>query len=564
MTLPHGPTRGRSHRRTGLCLGLALVVLPTLSVLLTLCALPTLSAAQAPRGRGDAAPGPWFGVSLPPKLGSVPAVVVGDRGTRPAIVPAGEAGFHELDGKTIRADLETIVAFSTESRTTREIGSGQLWGRVSGFPSSEKTIRWAADQFRRAGIKDVAVQPLTQDPQARMWLPTSWAFMLQGDAAYGPGTADIVLETATPLGPDVPGGRLTAPLVFVGSGNPSVTPYIDVKGKIAVQLVVPQAHTVFERGVVAPHVQDLAKRGAIAVVNILRQPGNELARDLGGCAVPCFNIGGRDGYFLERVLDRAAAAGISTGVRAHVTMGSETKSNLTGVNAVAVIPGRSNEVIVLDAHADAWFDGAGDNGDGLAVLVALARHFAKPEHRPGRTLALVASAGHHTPGLNGPRGFLAANPDLARRSVLVVNIEHIAQRNFGPGRSVAADGYRDFVADSGEAPITAGITNESPYLNSLFQHGVARYGTNFVSAASPMASGESGGFSSVNGAVVTIMQAPPLYHTSGETLDIISTPGLERMARFLAYFVSKAGAAKLTEINPPDRPVRRATDPEDR
>ena len=30
----------------------------------------------------------------------------------------------------------------------------------------------------------------------------------------------------------------------------------------------------------------------------------------------------------------------------------------------------SDEVIVLNAHVDGWFDGAGDNGDGLAVLVA--------------------------------------------------------------------------------------------------------------------------------------------------------------------------------------------------
>jgi hypothetical protein len=39
---------------------------------------------------------------------------------------------------------------------------------------------------------------------------------------------------------------------------------------------------------------------------------------------------------------------------------------------------------------------------------------------------------------------------------------------------------------------------------------------------------------------VTAMQAPPLYHTSGEVLEMISTPGLERMARFLAHFVREA------------------------
>lgn len=523
------------------------------------------AGAQAPvRPPTPPRPGPWFGASLPPGRGDVPAVLVGDRGTRPAIVPPGESGWRELEGATIRADLDAIVAFSKESRATREIGTGQLWGRVSGLPSSEKTIRWAADQFRQAGIKSVNVQPVAQDPQGRLWLPTSWEFALLGDPAYGPGTADVVLQSATPIGPDIPGGTITAPLVFVGSANAAVLEHIDVTGKIAVQVVVPQAHMVFERGAVSPHTQDLVRRGAVGIVNVLRQPGNEFAKDLGGCGAPCFNIGGRDGLFLERVLDRAATASPAASVRARLTLRSETRTGLSGVNAVAVIPGRSDEVIVLDAHADAWFDGAGDNGDGLAVLVALARHFARPEHRPARTLALVASAGHHTPGLNGPRGFLAANPDLARRTVLVVNIEHVAQRNFGPGRSVAADGYRDFVADSGEAPITAGITNESPYLDTLFQQGVARYGTNFVSAPSPMASGESGGFASVNGAVVTIMQAPPLYHTSGETLDIISTPGLERMARFLAYFVRQAGGAKLTEINPPGRALRRAADPDDR
>jgi hypothetical protein len=527
----------------------------------------SIGVAQPPPRSREAAPpppGPWFSVPLPPKLSGVPAVIVGDRGTRPAIQPSGETAYRELEGKNIRADLDTIVGFSKESRSRHEIGSGQLWGRVTGFPSSTSTINWAAEQFRKAGIKDVKVQPIAQDARSTFWLPTAWELKLLGDPSYGPGTADVILESAMPVGTDLPGGTLTAPMVFVGSATPAVMPHLDVKGKIAVQLVVPQAHMVFDRGAVSPHTQDLIKRGAVAVITLLRHPGNEYAKDLGGCGGPCFNVGGRDGFFLERVLDRAAAANVPGGVRAQLTLKSETKSNLRGENAVAVIPGKSDEVIVLDAHADAWFDGAGDNGDGLAVLIALARHFGKPENRPDRTLALIASAGHHSPGLNGPRGFVTANPELARRAVLVVNIEHVAQRNFAPGRSVAADGYRDFVADSGEAPITAGVTNESPFLDGLFQQGVARYGTNFVSEKSPMSSGETGGFSSIDAALVTIMQAPPLYHTSGEISDVISTPGLERMARFLAYFVKQAGKAPATEINPPGRPSRRATDADDR
>jgi hypothetical protein len=41
-----------------------------------------------------------------------------------------------------------------------------------------------------------------------------------------------------------------------------------------------------------------------------------------------------------------------------------------------------------------------------------------------------------------------------------------------------------------------------------------------------------------------------MYHTSGDVLDTISTPGLERAARFYAYFVSAVAAADRGELQP--------------
>jgi hypothetical protein len=183
-------------------------------------------------------------------------------------------------------------------------------------------------------------------------------------------------------------------------------------------------------------------------------------------------------------------------------------------------------------------------------LVALARHFARPEHRPQRTLVFVASAGHHTPGINGPRSFVAGNPELANSAVMFVNVEHVAQRNFSPARSTSADGYREAVADSGEAPIAVGVTNNSPFLQEVIDAGPARYGVNFISERSTFQSGETGGWSSLGVAKVSVMQAPPLYHTTGEVADVISTPGLERMARFLAFFVKESGKAPRAQIVP--------------
>ena len=116
----------------------------------------------------------------------------------------------------------------------------------------------------------------------------------------------------------------------------------------------------------------------------------------------------------------------------------------------------------------------------------------------------------------------------------------------------------------GDLVRSAGITNQAPFLDGLFQQGVARYGTNFVSEPSPMLSGETGGFTALPVALITIMQAPPLYHTTGEVLDVISTPGLERMARFLAYFVKETGKAPVAAINPPGTKALLGVSVEDR
>jgi hypothetical protein len=531
---------------------------------LLLLTVPHVAFAQQATNAASSSK-PWFGVTLPLAFESDPAVIVGDRMPR-SMTLSDAAPLRrdpELQGTTIRKDLETIVGFSKASRSEREIGSGQLWGRIAGFPSGTKTIEWAADQLRRAGIDDVKMQLIEQESRASFWMPQSWELKLLGDAAFGIGTTDVILDSAIPLPPSqIPNGKLIAPLVFVSTANPSLLEHIDVKGKIAVQLTVPQGHMVFERSVVTSRAQDLMKRGALAVINLVRLPGNERSRDFSNCGGPCFNLGGRDGLFLESVLDRATQAGLRDKVQAQLTLTSASHAGLKSQNAVAVIPGRSSDdVIVIDAHADAWFDGAGDNADGLAVMLALARHFAKAEHRPKRSLVFVVSAGHHTPGINGPRNFVKANPELAKKAVLVLNIEHVAQRNFSAARTVASDGYRHAVADSGEAPIVFGVSNAAPFLNDLAQQGVARFGVNLVSDRSTMQSGETGGFDEIKNAKITVMQAPPLYHTTGEGIEVISTPGLERMARFLAFFIREVANASSAKINPAAMPGNATINP---
>jgi hypothetical protein len=48
---------------------------------------------------------------------------------------------------------------------------------------------------------------------------------------------------------------------------------------------------------------------------------------------------------------------------------------------------------------------------------------------------------------------------------------------------------------------------------------------------------------------VRAIHAGPMYHTSGATLDTISTPGLERAARFYAYFVTEIAKVERAALD---------------
>jgi Zn-dependent M28 family amino/carboxypeptidase len=264
-------------------------------------------------------------------------------------------------------------------------------------------------------------------------------------------------------------------------------------------------------------------------------------RDFSNCGIPCFNIGGRDATFVQTAIERAAAAGVLDDVRVRLTLQSEMLNGLTAHNAIATVPGASNEVIIVNAHSDGWFDAAGDNGDGLAVLVALARHFAKPEHKPQRTLVFVASAGHHGIGLNGPANFVKMNASIGAKTVLVVNLEHVAQLRVAPG---------PWRVEPAEQPMNFGISNMAPALVELGQRAMTRYGFNVNPTFSTSIAGDLGGYAPLGVARLQAIHAGPLYHTSGDVLDTISEPGLERAARFYAFVIAEAAKLARSAINP--------------
>jgi hypothetical protein len=489
-------------------------------------------AAQSP-------PAKWFNVTPPAGLGDPhrPILDVSSLKPAPALVPAGEEMSSDLSGAAIRKDLEAIVGFAKADRARGE----KAWGRITGFRGAAETHAWVLQQFKAAGLREAESQVYTSTQST--WHPKSWSVKLVANDAAGTGARDVILASAFPTsGSQLKQGPIIAPLVFVGAVTDAALPDAEMTGRIAVQTLHPQAGAFSERTRTTERARELAKRGAVAVLNVIEQAGNMHVRDFSNCGVPCFNLGSDDGRFLTTVLDRAKASGAIRDLRAEITLDTEMLEGLKGHNTIGTIRGRrDDEMVIVNAHADGWFDAAGDNGDGLAVLIALARHFARPEHQPERTLLFVASGGHHGGGMNGPGNLVSMNPQLKGKVVLVLNLEHIAQLEF------RNDPFR---VGATEQPMGFGISNEAPAIADVARRGMQRYGFNLRPAFSSSIAGDLGGYAPLGVPRVQAIHAGPMYHTSGDTLDTISTPGLERAARFYAFFVSETAKTDRSALQP--------------
>lgn len=509
----------------------------SLALALVLFAAGSFPAIHSIRLNAAQAAGAWFGVALPPAVDlHRPPLSLANAQPAPAVVPAGEEKHQELQGARIRQYLEGIIKISRD----HEAAGDKMWGRITGLPSGTQAIRWAGDQFKAANLQGVEVQEF--DGTASMWLPKAWEVRLIGSEKFGGGSRDVVLQSALPTsGAQITGGTLTAGVVFTGLvSDPVPSANIDLKGKVAVQKLLPTLGAFWDRGQVSQRARQLAERGAIAVLNVIDLPGNTYVRDYSSGSVPTFNLGGADGAFLQQVIERASKAGALPALQMKLSLQTETLNGLKAYNAVGTVRGRSNEVLLVNAHADGYFEAAGDNGDGLAVLIALARHFGRPENRPERTLVFVASAGHHGGGMNGATNFVRMNPAIVARTLLVLNLEHIAQLKF----------RRDpWKVEPAEEPMDLGISNMSPSLIDVAEKGRQRYGFALYPDFSNFIPGDLGGYGPLNVPRVQAIHAGPLYHTSGDVLDTISVPGLERAARFYAYFLTEAAKLPKTAID---------------
>jgi hypothetical protein len=98
-------------------------------------------------------------------------------------------------------------------------------------------------------------------------------------------------------------------------------------------------------------------------------------------------------------------------------------------NIWGVLPGKSEEMIMISTHHDSAFKGATEDGTGLAVLLAQLQAWAKvPKESRSRSLLFCISAGHLYGGI-GAEAFARKYKNTIMKDVLVdLNIEHMCAK----------------------------------------------------------------------------------------------------------------------------------------
>ncbi|MCK6522754.1 M28 family peptidase [Myxococcota bacterium] len=107
-------------------------------------------------------------------------------------------------------------------------------------------------------------------------------------------------------------------------------------------------------------------------------------------------------------------------------------------NLVVELPGtsRPEEIVLVSAHYDVWYQGADDNSSGVAVLLELARALSTKEH--ARTVRIVAFDAEEV-GLIGSARYYRRHADDDLR--LVINMDSVGFASSEPGSQYAPPGF---------------------------------------------------------------------------------------------------------------------------
>jgi Zn-dependent M28 family amino/carboxypeptidase len=439
---------------------------------------------------------------------------------------AHAAALNKEQDKQIKTLAETVqqsdLSYQLLESLTTEVGHRRM-----GTAGDKRAIAWAVGKMKELGFDKVwtekvsAPQWLRGDIEAKVLAPYEHDL-----AAIGLGgtvgtskkgiTAPLVHFNTLEALQAAPTGSLTNKIAFVSYRMQAKIDGSDYGKAVAAR----------SQGAVVA-----AEKGAIGFImrsvgtDNNRTPHTGMMRYKDGVKkIPAAAISNPDADLLVNMFKRGKP------VQFHLRISAEHRPNnmIESASVIGEIVGteQPDNIIALGAHLDSWDVGTGamDDGLGIAITMAAAKHIADLPQRPKRTIRVILYAGEEV-GFYGTKQYMKNHQQDIEKHIIG------AEWDFGLGKI-----YELSTGNVGAKSL--------PYIDDLAQYlapfGVAYQRDNSAHAQSDMVLLSEAGMPAVN-------FAPDGYryfdyhHTANDTLDKINPDDLKQnttVYTVFAYFAS--------------------------
>jgi len=471
------------------------------------------------------------------------------------------AKYAAISVAALKQDTYTICGFS---RAYRDNGHPQFWGRIVGTAGHDAATRWLDTEFRKLGLQMSSVR-LEVPPQV---------FQERWTVAVTSSRGALNLTIASP-----PFQSTTFPsacthdmkirdlaVEYVGLGTAADFRGRDVRGKAVMIYSHPMPSLYIGSADRYSAVVRAASAGAAVILVTVALPGDVTGLALWGQVVasgaqppPLFSVGLMEFESLRSLIENDANPRLS------IDMTTQTIPQPQTTQVIGVLPGATHENTIIIAHMDGYYDGAYDNGQGIASLLALARFYGQvPKSKRKRTLYFVATPGHHDPNRVGTQWMLRNWQAIFAETALLINIEH-------PTAIPAVDIGGILEHYNGQGTPLSWYIGGSDKLKELGLKTLREFGVSIVEHAAPglTEGGRKGqratdGYGAPPGEGYDIGHLAPFfqligadypYHSTLENPENIHWPALANVTRAHAKFIDLADQIRIEDLRGHNHPL---------
>lgn len=440
-----------------------------------------------------------------------------------------EQVYASIDGKHLK---EYVVEQAKISDRYRDAGH-QFWGRISGTEADTENAKWLEDRFRKIGLADVHQQTFDLPEQ---WLPSSWSVV----ASSGSKTLDLTSAQPAHKTTGTTAEGLDLEAVDAGLATDAELDGRDLKGKAVFFLSTDyfSRHSTISNGAWR-RIQD---RGAAAIFVILAVPGNIKTQFYPvGTTIPSFSLGLQDGTAMRDMINRAKAKG-EAAPHVRVKLAVDMVPGLKTSTVWGSLPGSTDESIVIVGHRDGWFEGANDNGTGVATMIGLAEFFAKiPQAQRKRTIYFLGTSGHHDgAALSGK--WLTDHKEFFAKTALLINCEHTAAEQLVLGNGT--------ISKTNTSTAQTWYVGGSAKLADIVSKAYQEFGVSTYEIPARTAAGEMGRYSG-QAPSIQVIDTGYYWHSDHETPDIIPPTALAAITRAYAKIITDVNGVAIKDLQRP-------------